>query len=96
MGNFMKITPAAAVNILTYFADEIAKGVEPVFYIYRHDQKKMLKYQGKKLVREVPPGGLEWLEAILWPSSAGLFLNTETLKGYLLFPHVYGICCKHL
>jgi hypothetical protein len=31
MGNFMKITPAAAVNILTYFADEIAKGVEPVF-----------------------------------------------------------------
>jgi len=32
----MKITPAA-VNILTYFADEITneKGVTPVFYIYR-------------------------------------------------------------
>ncbi len=34
-GNLMKITPATAVNILTYFADEIAKGVEPVFYIYQ-------------------------------------------------------------
>jgi Fe-S oxidoreductase len=92
-GNLMKITPAAAVNILTYFADEIAneKGVEPVFYIYRHDQKKMLKYQRKKLVREVPPGDPEWPEAILWPSSADLFLNTETLEGYLLFLHVYGI-----
>ena len=65
-GNLMKITPVAAVNILTYFADEIAseKGVEPVFYIYRHDQKKMLKYQGKKLVRKVPPGDPEWPEAI--------------------------------
>jgi len=51
----------------------------------------MLKYHGKKLVREVPPGDPEWPEAILWPSSADLFLNTETLKGYLLFLHVYGI-----
>jgi hypothetical protein len=39
----------------------------------------------------VPPGDPEWPEAILWPSSADLFLNTETLKGYLLFLHVYGI-----
>ncbi len=51
----------------------------------------MLRYQGKKLVREVPPGDPEWPGAILWPSSADLFLNTETLKGYLLFLHVYGI-----
>ncbi len=65
--------------------------MEPVFYIYRHYQKKMLKCQEKKLVREVPPGDPEWPEAILWPSSADLFLNTETLKGYLLFFHVYGI-----
>ena len=45
----------------------------------------------KKLVGEVPPGDSKWLEAILWPSSADLFLNTETLKGYLLFLHVYEI-----
>jgi len=51
----------------------------------------MLKYRGKELVWEVPPGDPVRPEAIFWPSSADLFLNTETLKGYLLFLHVYGI-----
>ena len=88
VGNAMGITPAATINILNYFADEIKseKGVDVEYYIYRHDQKKMLKFVGKTLVGEVERG--KWPEAILYPSSADLFLNTETLKGYILFLNV--------
>lgn len=86
-GNLMGITPAATVNIITYFAKEIKneKGVEVEFHIYRHDQKKMLKFRGGELVGEVERS--QWPKAILFPSSADLFLNTETLKGYLTFLH---------
>jgi Fe-S oxidoreductase len=58
-GNLMKITPVAVVNILTYFADKIARAWSLCFTSSRHYQKKMLKCQGKKPVREVPPGDPE-------------------------------------
>ncbi|ABL87356.1 4Fe-4S ferredoxin, iron-sulfur binding domain protein [Pyrobaculum islandicum DSM 4184] len=86
-GNAMRITPAAAINILNYFAEEIKseKGVEVTYYVYRHDQKKMIKFVGKNAVGEIARDSPEWPEAILFLSSADLFLNTETLKGYLTF-----------
>jgi Fe-S oxidoreductase len=92
-GNLMRITPAAVENIITYFVKEIEseKGVSPEFCIYRHDKKKMILFKGSKPVRELSPGDPDWPEAILWPSSADLFLNTETLKGYLMFLHEYGV-----
>ncbi|AAL63412.1 conserved iron-sulfur protein [Pyrobaculum aerophilum str. IM2] len=86
-GNNMGITPAATINILTYFANEIKseKGVDIEYYVYRHDQKKMLKFKGAELVGEVERS--QWPEAIMYVSSADLFLNTETLKGCLAFLH---------
>ncbi|AFA39028.1 Fe-S oxidoreductase [Pyrobaculum oguniense TE7] len=84
-GNNMGITPTAAINIISYFAKEIKgeKGVDVEYYIYRHDQKKMLKFKSGELVGEVERS--EWPRLLLYPSSADLFLNTEALKGFIAF-----------
>lgn len=91
MGNAMGITPAAAENILSYFTKEIKseRGISVEFHLYRHDKGKMFKYVGGELIGEVERD--KWPKAILYPSSADLFLNTETLKGYITFLNAYKL-----